>query len=114
MVSDFFEGTPSKILSFLFLLMATTSSFSANPFLVNITDYVSEKLDMTNYLTWSYLFKPVLDIYNLSNHIKPSPTIPPKTLVAADGKSSSDNPGYLAWHKIDRLILSWINATIKN
>lgn len=93
--------------------MATSSSFSTNPYLVNITDYVTEKLDMTNYLTWSYLFKPVLDIYDLSDHVKPSPTIPTNTIVAADGKSSSDNPDYLAWRKIDILILSWINATIK-
>lgn len=110
MVSDFFYDCG---LSFPLFLMASSSSFSVNPYLINITDYVSENLNMNNYLTWSYLFKHVLDIYDLSDHVKPSSTISPKTLQVADEKSSSENPEYPSWHKIDGLILTWINATLK-
>lgn len=80
---------------------------------VNITDFVTEKLDMTNYLTWSYLFKPILDIHDINDHISSQPTTPEQTLLSSDGKTSTPNPDFLSWVKIDKIILSWINATVK-
>ena len=62
---------------------------------------------MTNYLTWSYLFRPVVDIYDLNDHI----SSPPHFLPDDDDDS---NPKYPFWRKVDRLILSWINATVKH
>lgn len=68
---------------------------------------------MTNYLTWSYLFKPILDIYDIKDHISTQDTTLEKTIISSDGKISIPNPEFVAWAKIDKIILSRIHATVK-
>lgn len=84
-----------------------SSSILSTIFNVNISDFITKKLDMANYLTWSYLFRPV------NNHISSSPVPPHQFLPGTDADASNPNLEYLLWCKVDRLILSWINTTVK-
>ncbi|CAI9099440.1 OLC1v1036266C1 [Oldenlandia corymbosa var. corymbosa] len=91
--------------------MAASASLSPpnNPFGVHIKDLVP--LDQSNYMKWSHLFVVVLEIYDLHHHLDYSIPVPSSSI-----SDSSDKPipnrAYLTWHRLDRLIPTWINATI--
>ncbi len=86
------------------------STFSNNPFVVSIFDFVHEKLDMSNYLAWSYFFTTVLKIYDLEDHLKAN--VSPLEIIISSNNKIILNPDYSSWRKLDQLILSWINETI--
>ncbi|CAI9099794.1 OLC1v1036669C1 [Oldenlandia corymbosa var. corymbosa] len=93
--------------------MAASTSISPphNPFGVHIKDLVPVTLDQTNYMKWSHLFLPVLEIYDLHPHLDTSIPIPSTTIPDSSDKLVP-NPAYNHWRHLDRLILTWINATI--
>ncbi|KAK4413588.1 hypothetical protein Salat_2771500 [Sesamum alatum] len=82
-----------------------------NPFGVHIKDLVPVSLDQTNYMKWNHLVLPVLEIYDLQDHIDGSSKSPSPTSHDSNNKEIP-TPKFLKWRRIDRLILTWLNATI--
>ena len=64
-------------------------------------------MDRSTYLAWRSQFEDVLDIHDFSSFIDPSAPIPSKT-----NPDSTPNPAYTKWLKINKLVLSWIKATV--
>lgn len=77
----------------------------------NIKNYVNEALNFTNYLLWRSLIIPVLQGYDVYDHVDGSVPAPPCVLTNSAGESKP-NPDFLLWKQIDRLVLSWIQATL--
>jgi hypothetical protein len=89
---------------------STTTTITA-PFIPNFTQFISLKLDSSNYLMWQSQVLPVLrsnDLLGIVDETEPSP---PRFLTNEQGESIV-NPEYTLWNKKDQLILSWINATL--
>ena len=64
-------------------------------------------MDKPTYLYWHSQFLDVLTIHDLLHVISPefSPPLPPDS-------STLPSPDYVLWLKTDRLVLSWIKATV--
>nr|XP_016489332.1 PREDICTED: uncharacterized protein LOC107809250 [Nicotiana tabacum] len=69
-----------------------------NPYSVHIKDLVPVCLDNSNYMKWSHLFLPVLDIYELQHHIDGSSTAPPSIITDSTGNNIPiSNSAHAAW-----------------
>uniref|UniRef100_A0A2N9FCJ3 GAG-pre-integrase domain-containing protein n=1 Tax=Fagus sylvatica TaxID=28930 RepID=A0A2N9FCJ3_FAGSY len=89
--------------------MVTSAPISTS--LSNIINYVSIKLDETNYLLWRSQFVPILVANDLYGYVDGSITPPPTIINSTEGKESP-NPDFLSWRKTDQFVLSCINATL--
>jgi hypothetical protein len=89
--------------------MVTSAPISTS--LSNIINYVSLKLDETNYLLWRSQFVPILVANDLYGYVDGSITPPPTIINSTEGKESP-NPDFLSWRKTDQFVLSCINATL--
>lgn len=89
---------------------APSSSQIQSPFPIqNIHNMVSIKLNKDNFITWKFLFLPVLKSFNLLHHIDGTP--PPPQIITSNGVPQI-NPEYTVWQQNDQTILIWFNATI--
>jgi len=89
---------------------STTTTITA-PFIPNFTQFISLKLDSSNYLMWQSQVLPVLRSNDLLGIVDGTEPSPPRFLTNEQGESIV-NPEYTLWNKKDQFILSWINATL--
>jgi hypothetical protein len=96
---------------------STSSTFSAmnnqtQMFLLsNISNFVSVKLDHTNFLTWKFQITSILDAYSLLDCIDGTVSSPVKFLHREDG-TESVNPDFLSWKARDKALISLLSVTL--
>ncbi|KAG9442408.1 hypothetical protein H6P81_018262 [Aristolochia fimbriata] len=78
--------------------------------ITNITNSVSLKLDRSNYLLWRSQFLPVLHSQGVMGFINGDIQPPAQFIPIAD--STTPNPHYVAWFRVDQTLQSWILATL--
>uniref|UniRef100_A0A2N9FJC4 laccase n=1 Tax=Fagus sylvatica TaxID=28930 RepID=A0A2N9FJC4_FAGSY len=95
--------------------LPNTQSNSQTPILLlsNISNYVTIKLDHTNYLMWKFQITGILDAYSLLDHLEDSTPCPPKFLLDEIGCITSEaNPLFLQWKTRDKALFSLISSTL--
>uniref|UniRef100_A0A2N9E1A3 Reverse transcriptase Ty1/copia-type domain-containing protein n=1 Tax=Fagus sylvatica TaxID=28930 RepID=A0A2N9E1A3_FAGSY len=95
--------------------LPNTQSNSQTPILLlsNISNYVTIKLDHTNYLMWKFQITGILDAYSLLDHLEDSTPSPPKFLLDEIGCITSEaNPLFLQWKTRDKALFSLISSTL--
>ena len=95
--------------------LPNTQSNSQTPILLlsNISNYVTIKLDHTNYLMWKFQITGILDAYSLLDHLEDSTPCPPKFLLDEIGCLTSEaNPLFLQWKTRDKALFSFISSTL--
>ncbi|OVA03257.1 hypothetical protein BVC80_8621g8 [Macleaya cordata] len=75
----------------------------------HVNNFVSVKLDPSNYLLWRTQFQPLLRCYRLQGFVDGTNPCPPRLLD--DGKL---NPAYELWIEQDSIILGWIFSTLSD
>ncbi|KAM2888044.1 hypothetical protein FF1_011830 [Malus domestica] len=99
-------------------LSPPSPAVSSSPFSItiqNIGSMVMIKLTTTNYLTWSALFAPIFQRYNLTSIVDGSQVAPPKYLYdTSENRTSTLNPDFVSWYENDQNILIWINSTLSD
>uniref|UniRef100_A0A2N9GPV4 Retrotransposon Copia-like N-terminal domain-containing protein n=1 Tax=Fagus sylvatica TaxID=28930 RepID=A0A2N9GPV4_FAGSY len=81
--------------------------------LSNITNYVTVKLDHTNYLMWKFQITGILDAYSLLDHIEDPIPCPCKFLLSETGAVTQEiSPIFLQWKARDKALFSLISATL--
>ncbi|KAM2334148.1 hypothetical protein ACFXTH_011733 [Malus domestica] len=99
-------------------LSPPSSAVSSSPSSItiqNIGSMVSIKLTTTNYLTWSALFAPIFQRYNLTSIVDGSQVALPKYLYdSSENRTSTLNPDFVSWYENDQNILIWINSTLSD
>ena len=89
--------------------LLTTAPMSLS--LGTIINYISIKLDESNYLLWRSQFVPILIANDLYGYVNGSVTPPQTTIKSTEGKEIP-NPNFFSWCKVDQFVLSCINATL--
>uniref|UniRef100_A0A2N9IIX6 Integrase catalytic domain-containing protein n=1 Tax=Fagus sylvatica TaxID=28930 RepID=A0A2N9IIX6_FAGSY len=89
--------------------LLTTTPISLS--LGTIINYISIKLDESNYLLWRSQFVPILVANDLYGYVDGSVTPPQTTIKSTEGKEIP-NPNFFSWCKVDQFVLSCINATL--
>ena len=85
---------------------------SATTFVVlNFSQFITYKLDETNYLLWLSQIVPILKGHELMGIVDGSEPYPPQFL-SDDEDKEVQNPLYSVWIKKDQCLLSWINVTL--
>jgi hypothetical protein len=81
--------------------------------LSNISNYVTVKLDHTNYLMWKFQITGILDAYPLLDHLE-DPTSCPSQFVLDhhDLETQEVNPLHLLWKTRDKTLFSLISSTL--
>jgi transposase InsO family protein len=83
--------------------------------LSNISNYVTVKLDHTNYLMWKFQITGILDAYSLLDHLE-EPTPCPSQFILGhhdhDLEVPEVNPHYLQWKTRDKTLFSLISSTL--
>jgi hypothetical protein len=95
--------------------LSNTQSNSQTPILLlsNISNYVTIKLDHTNYLMWKFQITGILDAYSLLDHLEDPTPCPPKFLLDETGCLTSEpNPLCLQWKTRDKALFSLISSTL--
>ncbi|OVA07649.1 hypothetical protein BVC80_6731g1 [Macleaya cordata] len=88
-----------------------TNSFSLPSLpITNITNFISIKLDGSNYLLWKDQFEDILITTDLIGYVEGKIKEPAK-FVTIDGVESI-NPEYVSWRKFDRFVKSCLKATL--
>jgi hypothetical protein len=77
----------------------------------NFTQFITYKLDETNYLLWLSQIVPILKGHELMGIVDGSEPCPPQFLPNDEGKEVK-NPLYSIWIRKDQCLLSWINVTL--
>jgi hypothetical protein len=88
---------------------SSSSSPSPTSFIPNFTQFISLKLDTSNYLMWQSQVLPVLRSNDLLGIADGSEPCPQRLLTDEQGQSTV-NPEYTLWNRRDQFLLSWINA----
>ncbi|KAL5784152.1 hypothetical protein ACOSQ2_006544 [Xanthoceras sorbifolium] len=74
------------------------------------------KLDDDNFIYWKTQILPVVRAFDLEDFIFEATTCPVKFVLAVDEKSGEQvqtyNDDYLAWKKVDQLLVSWLMSTL--
>jgi hypothetical protein len=91
------------------LPLLTTAPMSLS--LGTIINYISIKLDESNYLLWRSQFVPILVANDLYGYVDGSVTPLQTTIKSTEGKVIP-NPNFLSWRKVDQFVLSCMNATL--
>ncbi|KAK0604285.1 hypothetical protein LWI29_014156 [Acer saccharum] len=104
------------MVSSIVLSSGQNNSVQAIPFTNTFNHPLSIKLDHENYLLWKSQMLPVIQGHDLKGYILGTHPCPPKDITPKTGDSSTDeptiNPHYVSWRKQDKLLLSWINASL--
>uniref|UniRef100_A0A2N9GDF2 Retrotransposon Copia-like N-terminal domain-containing protein n=1 Tax=Fagus sylvatica TaxID=28930 RepID=A0A2N9GDF2_FAGSY len=81
--------------------------------LSNITNYVTVKLDHTNYLMWKFQITGILDAFSLLDHIEDSIPCPCKFLLSETGAVTQEIRSlFLQWKARDKTLFSLISSTL--
>uniref|UniRef100_A0A2N9F5L7 Reverse transcriptase Ty1/copia-type domain-containing protein n=1 Tax=Fagus sylvatica TaxID=28930 RepID=A0A2N9F5L7_FAGSY len=81
--------------------------------LSNITNYVTVKLDHTNFLMWKFQITGILDGYSLLDHIEDPFPCPCKFLLSETGTVTQEiSPLFLQWKARDKALFSLISSTL--
>ena len=81
--------------------------------LSNITNYVTVKLDHTNFLMWKFQITRILDAYSLLDHIEDPFPCPCKFLLSETGAVTQEiSPLFLQWKARDKALFSLISSTL--
>ncbi|KAM1385741.1 hypothetical protein ACFX13_032808 [Malus domestica] len=79
----------------------------------NVTNFLTIKLDRTNYPLWRAQFIPLLRSRGLLSFVDGSTICPPAFLSDADGTlTDTVNPLSEAWIQQDQLVLSWLASSL--
>ncbi|KAL5836880.1 hypothetical protein ACOSQ3_014049 [Xanthoceras sorbifolium] len=74
------------------------------------------KLDDSNFFYWKTQILPIVRAYDLEEFIFSSTTCPAKFVMKIDEESAATvqqyNDDYLAWKKIDQLLVGWLMSTL--
>uniref|UniRef100_A0A2N9GHA3 Retrovirus-related Pol polyprotein from transposon TNT 1-94-like beta-barrel domain-containing protein n=1 Tax=Fagus sylvatica TaxID=28930 RepID=A0A2N9GHA3_FAGSY len=95
--------------------MTTAVSNTQTPFLLlsNFSNYVTVKLDHTNYLMWKFQVTGILDAYSLLDHLEDPTPCPSKFLLGQNGIETPEaNPLYLQWKTRDKTLFSLLSSTL--
>jgi hypothetical protein len=77
----------------------------------NITQLIGTCMDGTNYPTWSFLCRLILQSHDLLGFVDGTEPCPVKFLPDTNGNDSTNlNPEYVLWLKKDQFVMSWLNA----
>uniref|UniRef100_A0A2N9J786 Retrotransposon Copia-like N-terminal domain-containing protein n=1 Tax=Fagus sylvatica TaxID=28930 RepID=A0A2N9J786_FAGSY len=80
--------------------------------LSNITNYVTVKLDHTNYLMWKFQITGILDAYSQLDHIEDPIPCPCKFLLSETGAITQEiSHLFLQWKARDKTLFSLISST---
>jgi hypothetical protein len=97
------------------MIAVVSNTQTQTPFflLSNISNYVTVKLDHTNYLMWKFQITRILDAYSLLDHLE-DPTSCPSQFVLDhhDLKTQEVNPLHLQWKTRDKTLFSLISSTL--
>uniref|UniRef100_A0A2N9EHZ0 Reverse transcriptase Ty1/copia-type domain-containing protein n=1 Tax=Fagus sylvatica TaxID=28930 RepID=A0A2N9EHZ0_FAGSY len=81
--------------------------------LSNISNYVTIKLDHSNYLMWKFQITGILDAYSLLDHLEDPTPCPPKFLFNhPETETQEVNPLYTQWRARDKALFSLISSTL--
>uniref|UniRef100_A0A2N9H2J2 non-specific serine/threonine protein kinase n=1 Tax=Fagus sylvatica TaxID=28930 RepID=A0A2N9H2J2_FAGSY len=81
--------------------------------LSNISNYVTIKLDHSNYLMWKFQITGILDAYSLLDHLEDPTPCPPKFLFShPETETQEVNPLYTQWRARDKALFSLISSTL--
>ena len=81
--------------------------------LFNISNYVTVKLDHSNYLMWKFQITGILDAYSLLDHLEDPTPCPSKFLLGQTGTEQQEvNPLYSQWKTRDKTLFSMISSTL--
>jgi hypothetical protein len=81
--------------------------------LSNFSNYVTVKLDHTNYLMWKFQVTGILDAYSLLDHLEDPTPCPSKFLLGQSGIETPEaNPLYLQWKTRDKTLFSLLSSTL--
>ncbi|CAN6686155.1 unnamed protein product [Malus baccata var. baccata] len=96
--------------------MASSSNSSnpiAIPSLPNASNFLTIKLDRTNYPLWHVQMLPLLRSRNLVSFVDGTNKCPLAFLKDDEGKIIDEvNPKFDAWIQQDAMVLSWINSLV--
>ena len=95
--------------------MTTAIPNTQTPFflLSNFSNYVTVKLDHTNYLMWKFQVTGILDAYSLLDHLEDPTPCPSKFLLGQNGIETPEaNPLYLQWKTRDKTLFSLLSSTL--
>jgi hypothetical protein len=94
---------------------AIPNSQTQTPFflLSNFSNYVTVKLDHTNYLMWKFQITGILDAYSLLDHLEDPSPCPSKFLLGQNGAETQEvNPFYVQWKTRDKTLFSLLSSTL--
>ncbi len=80
--------------------------------LSNISNYVTVKLDHTNYLMWKFQITGILDAYSLLDHLEEPTPCPSQFILGQNLEVPEVNPLYLQWKTRDKTLFSLISSTL--
>uniref|UniRef100_A0A2N9J9G3 Uncharacterized protein n=1 Tax=Fagus sylvatica TaxID=28930 RepID=A0A2N9J9G3_FAGSY len=81
--------------------------------LSNFSNYVTVKLDHTNYLMWKFQITGILDAYSLLDHLEDPIPCPSKFLLGQNGAEIQEvNAGYVQWKSRDKTLFSLLSSTL--
>ncbi|XP_008388768.3 uncharacterized protein [Malus domestica] len=86
--------------------MASNSSSSSN-----VSNFLTIKLDPTNYPLWQAQMLPLLRSRNLVSFVDGTSKCPPAFLKDDEGKLTL-NPEFKAWVQQDIMVMSWIKSSV--
>ena len=81
--------------------------------LSNTSNYVTIKLDHSNYLMWKFQIIRILDVYSLLDHLEDPTPCPSKFLLSKPETETQEvNPPYTQWRARDKALFSLISSTL--
>uniref|UniRef100_A0A2N9HV35 Retrotransposon Copia-like N-terminal domain-containing protein n=1 Tax=Fagus sylvatica TaxID=28930 RepID=A0A2N9HV35_FAGSY len=81
--------------------------------LSNISNYVTIKLDHSNYLMWKFQITGILDAYSLLDHLEDPTPCPSQFLFShSETETQEVNPLYTQWRARDKALFSLISSTL--
>ena len=81
--------------------------------LPNASNFLTIKLDRTNYPLWQAQMLPLLRNRNLFSFVDGTNPCPPPFLTDKDGNvTATVNPDFDIWIQQDATVLSWINSSV--
>uniref|UniRef100_A0A2N9J0P4 Cysteine-rich receptor-like protein kinase 10 n=1 Tax=Fagus sylvatica TaxID=28930 RepID=A0A2N9J0P4_FAGSY len=106
-------GSSSR--SLLTMTTAIPNPQTQTPFflLSNFSNYVTVKLDHTNYLMWKFQITGILDAYSLLDHLEDPIPCPSKFLLGQNGAEIQEvNAAYVQWKSRDKTLFSLLSSTL--
>lgn len=81
------------------------------PNLKNQLQFISVKLNDENFLVWKKQIVAVLNSLDIHDYIDSTKSPPPATIIDATTNNSMPNPSYLFWCKVDKSLITFLQAT---